>query len=121
MTKIRAGLVTLLSFFLIGVPYATADAATRYYWDDTVAEYGDTKVLLCSGGSFWLYEGQHTSKNVCSAWLSPEHNLYVYVNETGTELLDAVNCNTTGRWITLNSARDTSRTAMVTNTRVNCA
>ncbi len=118
MKKTRAILIALLSPLLLFL--AGPAQAVTYYWENTRINYGAIKVQWCAGGTATLYEDDYTSKNVCSAWLAPDHNLFIYVEETGTVLLDADNCNTTGRWITLDSSRDTSRTANITGTSIGC-
>lgn len=112
-----------LAVGVLGLTGQSAEAAT-YYWANTQVGSGSSSVTVgwCAGGTGVINPGGSTTKNVCKVWVPYNSLVDANVRETGTGLIYTAYCGTaSGKWVSFNSSTDTSRTAVVTRTRANCA
>lgn len=119
---IGVGVVLGVVLLLLPAVLASAASAASYRWANTHVYDGSVKVEWCAGGTKTLKAGTRTGKDVCRVWLPYGREMFVYVEETGTELIDTAYCGSgSGRWISFTAKTDTSRTARVHVWAASCA
>lgn len=118
MKKLRYIIIVLIVSFIFWGSSPGAYAAS-YRWNRTHINWGPIKVKFCDGTKKTLKTGDKTGKDVCAFYFKHDHSVTIYVEETGTLLMDWCNVDDS-YWYKLTSRTDTRRTANVTDYETTC-